>query len=187
MYRQRANPSFRFVFSPDVLLITDGLLRKRNISLLPVTCCSSTDVEDRDIGTSGGCQFNLFFGTHRYYDIYRSINDIYIYICIYSWPENPPAVVSSMIFPANQTSMTRPGFSSLPEGTQIEKDRERCGKPIFSMVYTTHLWWFWGWFMIVLTTLDHVRGERWRVFHIVLSTLTQGIATIWSEKNQTTT
>jgi len=112
---------------------------------------------------------------------------ISIYICIYSWPENPPAVVSSMIFPANQTSMTRPGFSSLLEGTQIEKDRERCGKPIFSMVYTTHLWWFWGWFMIVLTTLDHVRGERWRVFHIVLSTLTQGIATIWSEKNQTTT
>jgi hypothetical protein len=27
--------------------------------------------------------------------------------------------------------MTRLGFSSLPEGTQIEKDRKRCGKPIF--------------------------------------------------------
>ena len=75
----KGKSQFQICF-PDVLLITDGLLRKRNISLLPVTCCSSTDVEDRDIGTSGGCQFNLFFGTHRYYDIYRSINDIYIYI-----------------------------------------------------------------------------------------------------------
>jgi hypothetical protein len=60
-----------------------------------------------------------------------SIDQSMISIYIYSWPENPPAVVSSMFFPANQTSMTRLGFSSLPEGTQIEKDRKRCGKPIF--------------------------------------------------------
>ena len=28
------------------------------------------------------------------------------------------------------------------------------------MVYTTHFWWFWGWFMIVLTTLFSI------IFHI---------------------
>ena len=27
------------------------------------------------------------------------------------------------------------------------------------MVYTTHLWWNWGWLIVVLTTLDHFRWE----------------------------
>jgi hypothetical protein len=34
---------------------------------------------------------------------------------------------------------------------------KQCHKPPhfwwFIHVYTTHLWWYWGWFMIVLTTL----------------------------------
>ena len=82
---------------------------------------------------------------------------ISIYICIYSWPENPPAVVSSMIFPANHLHDQAGIFQPTRGYPDRKRQRKRWKTHIFDGLYHP--------FMVILGMVydcfNHIRSCSW--------------------------